>query len=85
MNEPLIDIMFKRQKPVARVAPLKINRREVGRGMLRYYVQQLSPVENSFGRGSIFRYIQERSDAIRTDPGLSNNQDQGSLGRGQTN
>ena len=52
--------------------------------MLRYYVQQLSPVENSFGRGSILRYIQERSDATRRDPGLSNNQDEGSLGRGQT-
>ena len=51
--------------------------------MLRYYVQQLSPVENSFGRGNILRYMQERSDATPRDPGL--NQDQGSLGRGQTN
>ena len=61
------------------MAPFRINRRGVGRGVLRYYVQQLSPVENSFGRGSILRYIQERSDATP-----SNNQDQGSFGGGQT-
>ena len=76
-NEPMIDVRVQRQKPVARVAPFRINRRGVGRGVLRYYVQQLSPVENSFGRGSILRYIQERSDAKP-----SNNQDQGSLGGG---
>ena len=83
-NEPMTDVMVQCQKPVARVAPFRINRRGIGRGMLRYYVQQLSPVGNSFGRGSILRYIQERSDATIRDPGLSNNQDEESLGRGQT-
>ena len=72
-------------KPVARVAPFRINPRGVGRGILPYYVQQLGLVGNSFGRGSILRYIQERFGEIPRYPDLSINQDQGSLGRGQAN